>query len=335
MQGLLNLLRTRRVSTRLVLQIVQVGVAVQVALFSYFFYVQRSPVRIVGTRLPAVAPSAPTYAYSIYGDWGAPMAKPMDVAVVGTRIYVSDTNNGRVQVFDYSGNPLFRFGQSGTGEGQFQFPYGIDDDPQGRIFVADMYNATIQIFAPDGHFLAYFEPGKPGAGILVKPAGLRIVGDRVYVTDVAKCRVLVFNLQGELQLEFGTTGQGPGQLLSPNSLTIAGDRVYVSDTGNHKVEVFTLAGEPVLNFDGMPGTDQSLVVNPRGVGVDGRGVVYVVSNLTSRVEGFDSDGKNLFQFGGPGTGEGQMALPNGLDVDEQGRIYVTDTVNGRVVVYQN
>lgn len=325
----------RTLSLRLVIRIILLGILLQVALFGYFYYAQRSPAKYWESSLPVAAPGAPTYAYSIYGDWGSPLTKPMDVAVAGRRIYVSDTNNSRIQVFDYSGKPLFGFGEPGNGKGQFNFPYGLDSAPDGRIFVADLHNATISVFTPDGEFLDYFPPGTPEGKTLVKPAGLRIISGRVYVTDVALGKVFVFNLSGDKLLEIGEPGQGPGQLSSPNAVTVAGNRVYVVDTGNHRVTAFDTGGKFLLEFDGMAGSEQSLVVNPRGVGADGRGVLYVVSNLTSRVEGFDREGNALFNFGGPGTAEGQMVLPNGLDIDDQGRIYVTDTVNGRVVVYQN
>ena len=36
-----------------------------------------------------------------------------------------------------------------------------------------------------------------------------------------------------------------------------------------------------------------LFVNPRGVGVDSKGTVYVVSNLSHNIYAFDQDGKKV------------------------------------------
>jgi sugar lactone lactonase YvrE len=78
-----------------------------------------------------------------------------------------------------------------------------------------------------------------------------------------------------------------------------------------------------------------MFVNPRGLGVDDKGNVFIISNLTHTLFGFDKDNKKLFNIGGYGEGEKQFSLPNGLFLDDAGRIYVTDTMNQRVAVFQS
>ncbi len=79
--------------------------------------------------------------------------------------------------------------------------------------------------------------------------------------------------------------------------------------------------------------EHRLFVNPRGVAVDSKGTVYVVSNLSHNIYAFDKDGKKVRELGGMGTDNGQLYLPNGLFIDELGAIYVTDTVNQRISVF--
>lgn len=45
-------------------------------------------------------------------------------------IYVTDSSNHRVCVFDHSGNPIFQFGSEGFQNGQMKFPRGIAVDDQ-------------------------------------------------------------------------------------------------------------------------------------------------------------------------------------------------------------
>ena len=54
----------------------------------------------------------------------------------------------RVIVFDANGNYLARFGQFGTGNGQFNLPNGLFIDAEDNIYVADTGNNRIVRFPP-------------------------------------------------------------------------------------------------------------------------------------------------------------------------------------------
>ena len=62
-------------------------------------------------------------------------------------IYVVDTNNNRVEVFDKNGVFVRTWGSVGTGDGQFIYPYAIAvDKVKNYVYVTDPYNNRIQIF---------------------------------------------------------------------------------------------------------------------------------------------------------------------------------------------
>ncbi|HOL09915.1 MAG TPA: SBBP repeat-containing protein, partial [Bacillota bacterium] len=61
-------------------------------------------------------------------------------------IYVVDLNNHRIQKFNASGEFLTKWGSFGTGDGQFDFPYGVAVDSSGNVYVADTGNHRIQKF---------------------------------------------------------------------------------------------------------------------------------------------------------------------------------------------
>ncbi len=328
----------RPVSPRLLKLGVLVIVLLEVVLFTASYAARVNPVKKVTTALPLpgtlpfAGPSAPAPEAVVYSPFEKPLSKPMGVAVVNRRIYVTDTNNQRVQIFDYDGRPLGSFGSNGQGEGQFRFPYGVAGDSQGRLYIADLYNNNISVFDQDGKFIRYL-----GAkGDLTRPGGLFIDGDRLYVTDIGSSRVLVYALDGTKLLAFGSPGQAPGQMSSPNGIFHTGGRIYVTDTGNDRVQVFDDRGQPLLQFDGRTADkNYAKIINPRGITVDAKGTIYVVSNLTSKVEAFNQKGEPVYSFGSMGDGEGQFQLPNGLCLDDQGRLYVTDTVGNRLVVFQS
>ena len=63
------------------------------------------------------------FKFGTHGSGDGQFANPEGVAVDSTgKIYVSDSENNRIQVFDNSGTFLFKFGTSGKGNGQFEFP---------------------------------------------------------------------------------------------------------------------------------------------------------------------------------------------------------------------
>ena len=68
-------------------------------------------------------------------------------------VYVADTNNNRIQKFDSSGTFITKWGSSGTGDGQFEYPTGIAVDSSGNVYVADTDNHRIQKFDSNGTFL--------------------------------------------------------------------------------------------------------------------------------------------------------------------------------------
>ena len=60
-------------------------------------------------------------------------------------IYVADTGNGRVQIFDRAGRYIAHVGHLGKGPGEFYSPAALWIDPQQTLYVADTINHRVQI----------------------------------------------------------------------------------------------------------------------------------------------------------------------------------------------
>lgn len=317
--------------------IVQLLFVISLVGFLYTYLTNKDVTQWLG-KVGTTANGEPVFVKFIYGKFGGgEFDKPMAVSVVGDRIYISDTNNKRVQIFDYEGNPIKTFGSWGDKPGQFQFPYGIAGDSKGVIYVADLYKGSISKFDKDGKYLGLFAEKQASDGIFKAPAGIAVKDNLVYVTDVKDHNLRVFDLNGKLVKQIGKPGKKPGQLFAPNAVTLDNDgNIYVTNTGNQRIDIFDKNGKFVKIINGsIDGKGPSIFVNPRGIGVDDKGNIYAVSNLTHRLYVFDKDGKQKFNLGGYGEGEKQFSLPNGLFVDDRGRVYVTDTMNLRVAVFQS
>jgi len=305
--------------------------ALQIGAFS-FTYLQGQP-RLVEQVLVPFTPGRPVFDRMIYGEMGEGMLnKPMAVTWAHDRIYVSDTGNHRVQVFDNAGNLLLQFGEWGTGAGQFTFPYGLAATAD-RLFVADLYTGRILTFDLTGQFLGYFAEEYSKDGRLQGPGALFLSGDRLYVTDIERHRVLVFAVaDGSLLQEVGMEED----ILAPNGVAVdANGYIYVSSAGRQRVAVYSPTGQPIRFINGTAdGHGQSVLFNSRGLAVTRDGRIFVVSKLTNQIFVFNSNGEVLYSFGALGSGIEQFTFPNGLFMDPAGRLLITDTVNRRVVIYR-
>jgi DNA-binding beta-propeller fold protein YncE len=121
-------------------------------------------------------------------------ARPSNVAVDHDgNLYVSDTLNDRVEIFDAEGNFIRTFGKPGDGPGYFARPKGIAIDGDGHVWVADAVQNRVQVFTSEGRLLIWMgETGKlPGQFSSI--AGLTIdKSNRVFTSEQYPGRVQMF-----------------------------------------------------------------------------------------------------------------------------------------------
>ena len=79
---------------------------------------------------------------------------PADLAVdAAGNIYIADSRNQRIQMFDPEGRYLRTIGRKGQGPGEFMATRSIDFDGEGRLHVLDNWQRRIQVFTPKGEVL--------------------------------------------------------------------------------------------------------------------------------------------------------------------------------------
>jgi len=109
------------------------------------------------------------------------------------RLYVADTLNFRIQVFNPDGGFLGEFGIQGDTPGTLNRPKGVGVDSEGHVYVADSSFNNFQIFDAAGQLLLYVGTGGTEPGEFILPAGLCVDDrDRIYVADQGNARVQVF-----------------------------------------------------------------------------------------------------------------------------------------------
>jgi len=128
------------------------------------------------------------------GEDPGTLARPTNVAVSKDgNVYVADTINNRIQIFDAYGDFIGMFGRAGDGPGYFGRPKGLAVDCDGHIWVVDTTMDRVQVFDREGRLAAYFGIHGTLPGQFVLPTGIAIdKANRVIVTEQFKGRVQFF-----------------------------------------------------------------------------------------------------------------------------------------------
>jgi len=108
-------------------------------------------------------------------------------------VYVTDTFNNRVEIFDAEGKFISMFGQNGDGPADFERPKGIAVDCDGHIWVVDAAQNLVKVFNQQGRLLIYFGGQGNYPGQFMGPWGITIgPSNQVVVSETFPGRVQVF-----------------------------------------------------------------------------------------------------------------------------------------------
>jgi len=154
-------------------------------------------------------------------------------------IFVADTSNHDIKIFDGKGLLLETVGARGAEPGRFNAPTHLLFK-DGALYVADTLNFRVQIFNRDRESGLVF--GRLGlfVGNMTRPKGIAVgQGGRIYVVESYYDHLLIFDDHGQLLLPIGGTGAEIGRFYLPAGVwTDAFGHVYVADMYNGRVVVF-------------------------------------------------------------------------------------------------
>jgi predicted membrane-bound mannosyltransferase/DNA-binding beta-propeller fold protein YncE len=194
----------------------------------------------------------------VWGQYGQPSAEdpdsksffwgPRGVAVDSQgHVFVADTGNKRIVIFDEDGNYLTEFGTAGLDVGQFDEPVGVAVATDGTVFVTDTWNQRIQSFLPDENGTFYFPLQQWdvnawfGQSLDNKPLIAVSEDKHVLITDPEGYRVIEFTDTGQFVRTWGDFGTGPSEIgLAAGVAVDPAGFIWVTDAGNNRILRYSL-----------------------------------------------------------------------------------------------
>ena len=244
------------------------------------------------------------------GDSNTQFKNPYGIAVANNLIYVADTNNHRVQIFDDKSKKyiatLGKTGSGGSSNTQLMSPMGVTV-ANNRIYVADTGNQRVQIFdeVTRNYIATLGTTGSEGTSNTQFniPFCVAVAKNRIYVADSENHRVQIFDeVTRHYIATLGTTGSkceidsdSNTQFRHPNCVAVsdADNRIYVADFNKSRIQVFDGYTLNYITTIGSHGKFNMEFRKPEGVAVSDN-LIYVVDSGNKRVKVFKKTHMGMF-----------------------------------------
>lgn len=260
------------------------------------------------------------------------LVKPYGLAAADGRLFVCDTAQGGVFVFDFAAGSFERWDGA---DDALSTPVAVRVADGGRVQVCDAGRGAVVTFDSGGRLvgsvdLSTLRETAPGASLpeAFRPVALADGPDgTTAVLNAAAHRVELIDLDtGRHAGSWSGPGSEPGKLYYPTAMTRAADgSLLVSDRLNRRVVVLSSDGSSAGGF-GEAGDQPGYIAQPRGVAVDRHDTVYLVDAQLPAVQLFDREGEFLLGLGYPDPVGPSLSLPAGICLDRSCLPYFADWI---------
>jgi DNA-binding beta-propeller fold protein YncE len=201
------------------------------------------------------------------------------------KVFIADTGNHRIQVFNLKGDFQYMFKVKSGPEEKPSDPVDVLVSRLNKyVYISDNDNHKIKVYHQNGTF--EFEWGKFGE----EPGKFRYPGilaqneyNEIFVVDVLNTRVQKFDPFGNFIAEIGSWGVLPGKLFRPKGVAVdKKNRVFVTDSYMGVVQVFSDLGR----FIGVicENGNHKKFVTPVGIALDDKaGRLLVVEMRANKI----------------------------------------------------
>jgi len=223
---------------------------------------------------------------------------PLALAISkGKIVYVVDTDNHRIQLFDLSGSFIKSIGGFGFKDDQFDSPRDIWVDSIINIYVADYNNRRVQRYDRNMNFLNsfYSNEGEEADFQFAEVASCAVSSQNdLFILDHDEYKIIKFKRDGSAERSFGRFESGQNELEYPEQLEIWGvDKLLVTDSALDAVFIYDLFGTFIRKIE------SDLFEHPFGIEVDIHNNIYVADPEARKIFFIDSKLENVSEINFP------------------------------------
>jgi len=272
---------------------------------------------------------------------------PRDIKIgEDNSVYISDSGNHRIQVFDRSGKYIKTVGTRGSGPADFFLQDAITIDKNNNIAVADNGNYRIQILDPNGKYLNSFrttnehisclEINRQGKIVLCKSKYLFNKNSMINTAETILCDLNGKTLKNLYNTRESVKGPDNASLFITFS-SDPYDNIYLISTGTPCFYKFSPDFKPVLiaSFKTSPNTPEAEMNRSKnepelmgardknsfafGISTDSMGRIYIITTQRQK-----SEDEKFFLVSGPGVAMKRVSKQTLPEKTDRFRLLVFD-----------
>ncbi len=261
-------------------------------------------------RIDDVVAIEPTFVEMIRGErFASRVESPGGIAAHGNQLYICDTEQAVVHVWDLSTGHTDRLGQ--TGEVLLGTPVDVAVGADGTVFVADTGRGEVVVFGRDGSGPSRL---RTSGGGLFRPVSVAWSLGKLLVCDLESASIVVFDVgTGSVAATF-TLSDKTGDAVMPMGVAVgSAGEILVTDAMGGRVIVLSEAGELVRTMS-QRGDRIGDMGHPKHLDMSDDGTVFVADAEFARVHLYNGAGELLMLLGGAGDRIGGTPMPFGVAV---------------------